>query len=289
MLSMLFNLSPSSFYSLLKKGSFLFVIMLVVITNPVHAKDDIPDKFKIALGGYSLIDSTSSLSLTEPNLGAGISISPEDTLGLNSEKTVLRLTGYYRFSKDHSLTYSWYSISSHGNKSLEKEFEWLDENNNIITIPIGASVDTVIDYDIYKVGYLWSFYHTDKVELSVGGGLHITRVAVGIRASATGIDLEAQDVATTVPLPVLSFSLGYNITPKFSWFIQAELFAIKFDEWKGVYADSSVGMEYRVFENVGLGIGLNTNALEVTQETSEYEFTFDNEIIGVLIYGAAYF
>ncbi len=104
MSSMLFNLSPSSFYSLLKKGGFLFVIMLVVITNPVHAEDDIPDKFKIALGGYSLIDSTSSLSLTEPNPGVGISISPEDTLGLNSEQNVLRLTGYYRFSKDHSLT-----------------------------------------------------------------------------------------------------------------------------------------------------------------------------------------
>lgn len=125
MSSMLYNLSPSNFYSLLKKDRFLFVIMLIVITNLIHAEDNIPDKFKIAFGGYSLIDSTSSLSLTEPNLGAGISISPEDTLGLNSEKNVLRLTGYYRFSKDHSLTYSWYSISSHVTNRWKKNLNGL--------------------------------------------------------------------------------------------------------------------------------------------------------------------
>ncbi len=46
MSSMLFNLSPSSFYSLLKKGDFLFVTMLVVISNPVHAEDDADSKLE---------------------------------------------------------------------------------------------------------------------------------------------------------------------------------------------------------------------------------------------------
>ncbi len=54
---MLFNLSLSSFYSLLKKGCFLFVIMLVVISNPVHAEDDILNKFK---------DKGSTFSFTVP-------------------------------------------------------------------------------------------------------------------------------------------------------------------------------------------------------------------------------
>lgn len=33
-----------------------------------------PDKFKIALGGYTRVRYDSSLSLTEPDLGAGLSI-----------------------------------------------------------------------------------------------------------------------------------------------------------------------------------------------------------------------
>ncbi len=84
----------------------------------------------------------STMSLTDPALGAGISIRPEDTLGVDSRQTVLRLDGYYRFTRKHALSYSWYSISSRGNKTLDEEFDWLDENGDPITIPVGAQVDT---------------------------------------------------------------------------------------------------------------------------------------------------
>ncbi len=100
--SILFNLSFYRFISLLKKNIFVLATVLIVITNSAHAEEVVPDKFKIALGGFTLARYGSTMSLTEPNLGAGISISPEDTLGLSTEQTVLRLVGHYRFSKKHA-------------------------------------------------------------------------------------------------------------------------------------------------------------------------------------------
>lgn len=269
--------------------NFILLAMLIAAINPVHAEDAVSDRFKIAIGGYTLSRYDTGMSLTEPNLGVGISIRPDDTLGLKRKQTVLQLSGYYRFSKKHALTYSWYSISSQGNKTLEEEFDWIDENGDTITIPIGASVDTSIDYDIYKVGYLWSFYHTDKVELSAGAGLHITRIAVGLQADTTSSGVDAEDAAITLPLPVFSFRLGYYVTPKLSWGIQTEAFALRFDEWDGVFTESSLAMEYRVFKNVGLGAGFSSNSLKITQDTSKYTFIFDNRISGLLLYVAAYF
>ena len=289
MFSFLLKISFNQFNSTLKKTTFLLVIMLVTITNFAYAVEAVPDKFKIALGSYKVFRYDSTISLTDPDLGAGITITPEDTLGLDTRQTVLRLTGYYRFTKKHALTYSWYSISTDGAKSIEEEFEWLDENGDTITIPVGANVDTSLDYDIFKVGYLWSFHHTDKVELSAGAGLHMTRVAVGLSAEYTGSDLKTQDVSTTVPLPVISFNLIYNISPKFDWGLRAEAFALKFDEWDGVYTDISLKMEYRAFKNVGLGIALNSNSLKIIQETSDHKFILENRISGVLISVAAYF
>ena len=289
MFSFLLKISFNQFNSILKKPTFLLVIMLVTITNFAYAVEAVPDKFKIALGSYKVFRYDSTISLTEPEIGAGITIIPEDTLGLDTRQTVLRLTGYYRFTKKHALTYSWYSISTDGAKSIEEEFEWLDENGDTITIPVGANVDTSLDYDIFKVGYLWSFHHTDKVELSAGAGLHMTRVAVGLSAEYTGSDLKTQDVSTTVPLPVISFNLIYNISPKFDWGLRAEAFALKFDEWDGVYTDISLKMEYRAFKNVGLGIALNSNSLKIIQETSDHKFILENRISGVLISVAAYF
>ena len=258
-------------------------------TNLAHAEDSIPDKFNISIGAYSVFRTDAALSLTEPGLGAGISISPEDTLGLDSEQTVLRLTGYYRFTKEHALNYSWYRITSRGNKTLKKEFEWLDKNGDQITIPVGAKVDSSLDYNIFKVGYLWSFHHSDKVEMAVGAGLHITRIAFGLNSDTTSSGAEVQNVSLTVPLPVVSFALNYAVTPKFHWMIKGEAFALKFEDWNGIYTDMTLAMEYRTFKNIGLGIGLGSNSLKVTEDTSDHKFTFNNQITGVLIYAAAYF
>jgi hypothetical protein len=259
------------------------------MANQVHAEVALPDKFKIAIGGYAVGRYDSTMSLTEPALGVGVSISPEDTLGLDLQQTVTRLDGYYRFTPKHALTYSWYNISSTGNKTIEEEFDWLDENGNTVIIPVGAQANTVLDYDIYKIGYLYSFYHNDKVELAAGAGLHITRISVALDVDTTSGPIETKDIKSTVPLPVLSLGLTYHVTPKFMWYLKSEVFAISIDDWSGTYTDSTLAMEYRAWKNVGLGLGLGSNSLKIIEEPGDYKFQYENRISGVNLYVAAYF
>ncbi len=266
------------------------VISLFAMLGTARAEEPLPDKFRLSIGGYALARFDSSISMTDTNLGAGISISPQDTLGLDIENQVLRIEGYYRFHPKHALTYSWYSISSEGNRTLDKEFEWVDPDGNTIIIPIGAQVISNLDYDIFKVGYLWSFHHSDKVELGVGAGLHITRLALGLDASTTfPANRAVEDVNTTVPLPVFSLVLKYNVTPKFHWYLKTEAFALKFDKWAGSYRDATFGMEYRAWKNVALGAGLSSNSLEIEEDDPEYQLKYDNNISGGLLYVATYF
>ena len=267
----------------------LALCSLFAMLNQARAEEPLPDKFRLSIGGYALARFDSNISLTEPNLGAGVSISPQDTLGVNVENTVLRLEGYYRFKPEHALTYSWYSISSEGNKTLVDPFDWVDEDGNTITIGPGQVISN-LDYDIFKVGYLWSFHHTDKVEIGVGAGLHVTRIAVGLKATVTNPPGSAiEQVDTTVPLPVISVLLKYHITPKWSWYLKSEAFAMKFDKWTGSYRDSTFGIEYRGWKHVALGAGLSSNALELEEEDPEYLLKYNNTIAGGLIYVATYF
>ena len=266
------------------------VISLFATVNLAQAEEPRPDKFGLLIGGYTLARYSSNISQTEPDLGAGISISPEDTLGLDIENTVLRIEGYYRFRPKHALTYAWYGINSTGNKIIDNEFEWVDPGGNPITIPIDAQVTSSLDYDIFKVGYLWSFHHTDKVELGVGTGLHITRLAVGLDASITAPPNQPlQNVDTTVPLPVFSVVLNYHVTPKFLWYLKTEAFVLKFDDWTGSYRDTTLGMEYRAWKHVALGAGLSSNALEIEEDDLNYQLRFNNTISGALLYVATYF
>jgi len=271
------------------KALVLAVMSLFVISGTTVA-EELPDKFRFAFGGYALARFDSTVSLTEPNLGAGISISPQETLGLDIENQVLRIDGHYRFHPRHALTYSWYSINSEGTKTIEEDFEWVDPDGNSIIIPLGAQVISNLDYDIFKVGYLWSFHHTDKVELGVGAGLHITRLGLALDASTTTpANRSVENVDTTVPLPVLSLVLNYHVTPKFHWYVKAEAFALKFDNWAGSYRDTTLGMEYRAWKHVALGAGLSSNSLEIEEEDPKAELSFENTISGGLLYVAMYF
>ncbi len=289
-----YNISPLR-YILVTTRTFITILLstavLLLIPNLTQAEEaKVTDKFRIAIGGYTIPSMDSSVSLTEAELGAGVSISPQDTLGLKTEQTVLRLDGYYRFNDKHSLTYSWYSINSSGSKIIEEEFTWIDQDGNTVTIPIGASAQTQFDYDIVKLGYLWSFYHSNKVELAAGAGLHITKVSIGLNVDVTNQGaIDTKDIKTTVPLPVLSFGLTYNVTPKFQWYLKSEAFAITVDDWEGVYTDGTLGLEYRFWKKIGVGAGYANNSLQVTEETGEYKFSYDNRINGLLVYVAGYF
>lgn len=267
----------------------LFVMVTLVIATPAFANDKITDKFKIAVGSYVITRYDSSMSLTDRGIGAGLSIVPEETLGWNLEQSVLRVDGQYRFSGIHSLTYSWYRITSNGDNVLLNDIEWVDDNGDTITIPTGATVNSRFEYDIYKIGYLWSFYNSDKVKLDAGGGFHVTRLAVSLNSDTTSSGIEARDVKTTVPLPVLSFGLTYKVTPKFNWHLKSEYFRLAFEDWNGVYADNILGLDYRFADHVSVGMGFGGNTLAIIESGSDEKFKFENRVTGLYVNLASHF
>jgi hypothetical protein len=270
---------------------FRMVALLAIFASATAgAQEPAPDKFRLAIGGFNTSRVDSTLSLTGSDAGLGASISPRDTLGLEVESTVLRIEGYYRFNNEHSLTYAWYSLNSNGSKLIEEEFDWLDKDGNSITIPIGAQVNTRFKTEIFKLGYLWSFYRSDKMEVSVGGGLHTTRLTVGVDASVTNPPgSSVENVDSTLPLPVLSLAMNYRVTPKFGWYVKTEAFALEFDKYSGAYRDSIIGMEYRAWRQLGLGTALSFNSLNLEEADSTSKLRYGSSQTGLLVYLATYF
>ena len=267
--------------------SVLVTSLVMLATSPAMAQED--DKFEISAGAYSVFRYESTVSLTETNLGAGISIRPRDTLGLDGEQTVFRLDGLYRFNPRHAMTFSWFRINADASKTLADDIEWVDENGDTITIPTGTRVGSSLGYDIYKLGYQWSFYRSDKVELAAGAGLHLAEVRVGLDVDSAIIGSELRTAKSNVPMPVLSFMLDYNVTPKFAWFLKTQLFAIDLGDWRGVYSDIDLGMKYQLFEHFGIGAGIGSNGLDVVHEDDDTRFEFENRVSGLHLFFTANF
>lgn len=246
------------------------------------------ERVYVSLGGYSVFRADSTMSLVEKNLGVGAALSPTDTLGLDIETTVLKLDAHYRISPTSHIAASWYRFDTDSSKTLRTSVDWVDPDGNQITIDAGSEVSSSMLYDIVKVGYYWSFHHTDKVELSFGGGLHISKfeVDLDVKTDSTGnpTTQESRRVAHTVPLPTLGIALNYRINPSLYWFLKAEGFYMKYDDWDGSYSETQLGIEYAIMDNVGIGAALASDSLSASETTSAYKFEYDNKLNGINLF-----
>ena len=252
--------------------------------------DSLPndETFSITAGGYHVFRADTTLSLVSRNAGAGAAIRPADTLGLDLENTVLKVNGRYRFNPKSQVVLSWFKVDSSANRHLESDVEWVDPDGNDITISAGSRVSSSLQYEISKASYYWSFYHNEKVELMAGAGLHISRFAIDLDVLNTPAGSPAtqrtENAATTLPLPTLGFGLNYQVSPKLHWYLRGEGFYLEYDDWRGMFTDLEVGMEYRVWQGLGAGIGLATDSLIVTETTNDYKFRYDNRLSGAHFY-----
>ncbi len=264
------------------KASWGILLAGLFFAAPALADELAGDRLKIGVGGYALSGFDANITLEDADSGAGISISPIETLGMDFNTTVFRIDGGYRFTRTHSMQFSWYRIASRGTKVLGEDIKWDD-----ITIPATATVSSELKYDIVKLGYLWSFYHNDKVEMGVGAGVHVTRLSLLMNATFAGSELETQDVNTTVPLPVVMFVIAYQINDKWRWVVDDQWFSMNFERIQGSYNDNTVRVEYQAWKNVSLGLGVGVNNLYIEDANNDYVFKYRNRIAGVMLYVAA--
>jgi hypothetical protein len=272
---------------MMKKNLFINTLIVTsILLLPVSNVFAEHNKYKnrISFGGFIISKYDSEIGLTSADSGVGATVDPSQALGVNNEQSVFRLDGHYRFNDNHSLVYSWYSIKSTGNRTINEEIPWEPD-----PIPIGAKIDSTINYDLYKVGYLWSFHNGEKVELGVGAGLHITRLGVELAAETTGTPLQTESVNTTVPLPVVMFKLGYKITPDMTLTYLSQVFAIEFEGISGTYSDQAIALEYRFWKNIALGLGVNNTSLSIKQEKDSRILSYNNRITGGMVFISGYF
>ncbi len=255
-------------------------------TTLLQAEEAVPDNFQLRLGGYMLADQNTEVKVSKD--GAGVGINLQDLFKMESTTQVFRLDGYYRFTPKHAVEFSWYSINNSSKTDADVKFEWGDKN-----ITASGALNTFFNTDIYKVNYLYSFYHTEEVELALAAGLHITTLDVGFSGSYSFGENEkgnGDSAKVTAPLPVVGFRLNYNILPELSVKYAIDYFFITFDGTTGSMSDSLLTVDYRITRYFGMGIGLNSTRMRLkTDVADDALLNLSHDVIGGLVYGTLNF
>ena len=261
----------------------LWVVMVAAViglgANTAWA-EELPDTWMVRAGGFLVRNYDTTIRLDAKGAPVGTSIDFGDTLGGESSASVARVDAYYRFNPRHRLDLSYYRISRKGSRDLDVTIQWGDE-----VFAINDVIKSELDTGVLKLGYTYSFYHNDDVELGVSAGLHTSIM----RASLSDSSGESQAESITAPLPVFGFLMEYHINPRWTAHLSTQYFAI--DVWKvrGLLSDTLLATEYRFTQHLGAGLGFNHYGTAVELEGDNAVLTERSSFRGFLAYVSAYF
>ena len=202
--------------------------------------------------------------------GIGLSIDAEQALNLDANTTVFRADALWRFTdnKRHRLDLTWFSLSRDATRVIGQDITFEDKDGNPITIDAGTTVESNFDFDIYELGYSYSFFQDDRIDLAAGIGLFIMPLDFGIRSS--GLVEEDGSASFTAPLPVFGLRMDVALTPK--WFLRtgSQVFYLEYDNFTGSVLDFKVAVEYNPWKHVGLGLGFDTLRVQLEADGEDY-------------------
>jgi hypothetical protein len=256
---------------------FCLSTSVIADTNPAESISDKHnpwlerDRFKVALGTF-ITDYDSDILISSSS-GFGTNLSFEDDLGLEDSQTVFRFAGHYRFKARHRIVFSYVDLSRDG-----KVITQFPIFINDTIYPTGSKLKTEFDYKVLKLAYAYSFWQTDKIDLSATVGAYTFDVDLNI-ISEDGVE---EGESGTAPFPMFVLNLNYHINDKVRIIAGYEYFALDTNDFEGELIDVIFALEYNPFEKVGLGIGYNDVSISAEDSNDKDEFEYDYD--GILAY-----
>jgi hypothetical protein len=240
-----------------------------------------PDTWMIRAGTYIVDGADTQFSVSTSGVGSVIDYNRD--LGGDSRDTIPRIDAYYRFNLRHRLDFTSFSIDREGTRTLV-----VDPPIKINGVDFtGGTINSDIKYTLYKLGYGYSFYHSDKVELSITAGLNMTTYDLSL---SNTVGDKAETAGFTAPLPMFGLRMGYAIMPKWSVHYVVESFFIDFDNTiKGALVNYELNTEYKLFKNFSIGAGLARIGSAIEVNDNDWKGKVSDSYRGYTIFGAFYF
>jgi hypothetical protein len=252
-------------------------------------------RFNLDVGAFFVTIFDTTVRFDSDSVPVGTIIDVEDTLDVDSSFTTGRIDGFYRFNKAHRLDWTYYTSRRSGEEVVTQNIIVGIAGGECV-IGAGAASESRLDFDLFKVGYSYSFLNTRKYEMFLGGGLSVRDLDLNIDAEGTLTGCELEDDGSTnisskdvVPLPTVSFGGRWSFTPKWQARWQWQYFALEFGSYKGRSIDTTFQLEHRTFKNVGFGAGINSFDLRLQGDSSDFRGEIASSYLGLLGYVKVYF
>lgn len=258
----------------------LAIILLVLVTQNLVAKERNDNAVDFYVAGFRP-DVKTQVRLDSEEFGLGSNITLEDDLAIESSKTLGSLTAIWHLSQRSSVEFGYFDLSRSGKRNIDVNIAFGDQRYDV-----NEEIETEFDATVYRLGYRYRFWHSEKVQFDALIGAHTTRFDINLKAVSSAA---VEQVNETAPLPYAGLYGRVQLSENVNMATQIEYFDIKIKHLEGRLTNILWGLEYQFSQQTGVGVGYNYYDLEISSDDLKesfagiFDFTFDGPLLFVRV------
>jgi hypothetical protein len=212
----------------------------------------------------------------------------EDVLGLPDTQTVFRGDALYRLGKRrrHQLDFSYAAYRRDGRATLTDP---IDLGGGVV-IP-ALQVDSVLNFDIIRLGYTYAIVQTDHVRIGAGVNAYVLPIEYGLEFVTGETPSSLEPRSLIVPVPALALRADFRVWRQL--YVASELNGVYLNllGFEGSLFDATISVEYRLWKHLAVGAGYNGTLVNVgtTEKGADYPGVSSLGEIDVKFHGAMIF
>ena len=271
------------------RGLLLSSLILAAPTKPLLAEEQgsahpyLTDSFSVDLGIY-FPDRQLSIGVDSPIDGPVDMIDFHGDLQNTRSDEIFSLSLRWRFGEKWQIAGQYFNSEGSRETVLKEDVEWGD-----LVFGAGSSISAGQEFTVTRVFFGRNFATNERYEFGVGAGFHW--LDLGAFISGNIIDssggagpFRTESVSASAPLPNLGAWYVYSISPDWAFKSSLDWMSASIGDYSGRLINASLGVNYQIFRNAGVGVSYNLLDLDVGVKKSGWHGQWDNTYQGFYAY-----
>lgn len=215
------------------------------------------------------------------------SIDFDEDFGVKKQDDLFAMNLMWRFGEKWHLGAQYFETDGQRENTLDEDVEWGD-----LVFGAGSGVTVGMDFSVIRTIVGRKFESEDHHEFGIAFGIHWLEIGANIQGDAIINGMPAgfrrESVSASAPLPNVGIWYTRSLSEKWALRTRLDWLSADIDEYDGRLLNASVGLNYRLFENFGLGVSYNVFELDLGVDKSNWRGEATMSFDGAFVYVSAF-